>query len=113
MDSPFTPVTSRDDVEQLFARSAERPVIVFKHDTTCPISRAAYGQMQQVAQDVAIVDVEHDVSDEVADRTGVRHESPQVIVVRDGQAVWSASHYDITEDAVTQAVSQSREDGVQ
>ncbi len=106
MDSPFTTVTSRDDVEQLYARSAERPVIVFKHDTTCPISRAAYSEMEQVSEDVAIVDVDHDVSDEVAQRTGVQHESPQVIVVLDGQVIWSASHHDITQDAVARAVAE-------
>lgn len=109
MDRPFTTVTSRDDVEQLFARSAERPVIVFKHDTTCSISRAAYGEMEQVTEDVAIVDVDHDVSGEVAERTGVQHESPQVIVVRDGQAIWSASHHDITQAAVERAVAEASE----
>ena len=107
MDAPFTSVTSQDDVEQLFAQSAQRPVIVFKHDTTCSISRAAYGQMQEMKEDVALVDVDHELSTEVAKRTGVEHESPQVIVLRDGQAVWSASHHAITHDAVMQAVSQN------
>ncbi len=111
MDRPFTPVTSRDDVEQLFDQSAERPVIVFKHDTTCPISRAAYAEMQQLAHDVALVDVDHEVSDEVAERTGVQHESPQVIVVRDRQAIWSASHSTITHNAVMEAVSSGGGNG--
>lgn len=113
MDGPFTPVTGREAVEQLIAQSAQHPVIVFKHDTSCHISRAAYGEMQQITQDVAIIDVarETDLSHEIAERMGVKHESPQVLVIRDGHAVWSASHYDITHDAVAQAMVQAQEPG--
>ena len=113
MESPCTPVTGRAQVDQLVAQSAQHPVIVFKHDTSCRISRAAYGEMQQITQDVAIIDVarEKDLSHEIADRTGVKHESPQVLVIRDGHAVWSASHYDITHDAIAQAMVQAQEAG--
>ncbi len=106
MERPFTPVTGREAVEPLVAESAQYPVIVFKHDPSCPISRAVYGEMQQLRQDVALIDVarEKDLSHEIAERVGVKHASPQVLVIRDGHAVWSASHYDITHDAVAQAV---------
>ncbi len=105
MERPFMPVTTAEALESLFSQSAEHPVIVFKHDTSCPISAAAYRQMQRMNQAVAVVDVarSQELSEEIATRTGVKHESPQVIVVNDGQAVWSASHYDITQEAVTQA----------
>ena len=108
MDSPFRPVTVREEVEQLIAQSAQHPVIVFKHDTNCRISRAAYDEMQQITQEVAIIDVarEKDLSRDIAERMGVKHESPQVLVIRDGRAVWSASHYDITFDAVARAMVQ-------
>jgi bacillithiol system protein YtxJ len=111
MDSPFTAVTGPEEVEQLVAHSARQPVIVFKHDTSCPISRAAYGEMQQLTQDVAIIDVAHekDLSYEIAERMGVKHESPQVLVIHDGHAVWSASHYDITHAAVAQALVQAQD----
>jgi bacillithiol system protein YtxJ len=47
---------------------------------------------------VYIVDVIHNgtVSKRVAERTGIRHESPQTIVLRSGNAIWYASHYDVT-----------------
>ncbi len=109
MDGPFTPLTVPEEVEQLVAQSAQHPVIMFKHDTSCHISRAAYGEMQQITQDVAIIDVarEKDLSHDIAERVGVQHASPQVLVIRDGHAVWSASQYDITHDAVAQAVVQA------
>ncbi len=108
MERQFTPVADTDEVEQLVAQSAQHPVIVFKHDTNCRISRAAYGEMQQITQEVAIIDVarDKDLSHELAERMGVQHESPQVLVIRDSHAVWSASQYDITHDAVAQAVVQ-------
>ncbi len=44
-------------------------------------------------------------SDAVTERTGVRHESPQVIVLRDGKAVWSASQFRIKADDVAHAIA--------
>ena len=105
MDEHFTPITDSASLDALFESSAERPVILFKHDPYCPISARAYREMEQVPGDIALVDVEHDktIASAVAKRTGVRHESPQVIVVKDGQPVWSASHFNIKADAVSQA----------
>ena len=45
-----------------------------------------------------------ELSREVERRTGVRHESPQAIVLRHGQPVWTASHFDIKSDAVERAL---------
>jgi bacillithiol system protein YtxJ len=105
MEKQFTPITDAAALDPLFAASTEKPVILFKHDPYCPISARAYQEMAHLADDVAIIDVanDKDVARAVTERTGVRHESPQVIVVRDGEAVWSASHYRITADDVSQA----------
>ena len=106
MGDRFTKIVDADALEQALARSNDAPVVLFKHSTTCPISSAAYKQMSQVLQEVSLVVVQQarNVSSEIATRTGVRHESPQAIVLRNGQAVWTASHFDITAGAVDQAV---------
>src|SRR5260370_40958592 len=44
-----------------------------------------------------------DISRKLEERTGIRHESPQLLVLRSGRVVWSASHFAITRGAVTQA----------
>jgi len=105
MDEHFTPVTDTESLDALFASSAHHPVILFKHDPYCPISARAYKEMTQVADDVAIIDVEHnkEIASAVTKRTGVQHESPQVIVVKDGQPVWSASQFNIKANAVSEA----------
>jgi bacillithiol system protein YtxJ len=56
--------------------------------------------------DVALIDVDrfHRLGQEVAQRTGVPHESPQVIVLRDGEAIWDADHWRIAVDGIEEAV---------
>ena len=106
MEMNFNPVSDDAALEELFARSHEEPVLLFKHSTACPISARAYKQMEGVKTPVSIVVVQEsrDVSRAVAERTGVRHETPQALVLRNGRAVWNASHFDISSDAVEQAV---------
>lgn len=109
MEMNFNPVEDAAALEQLLARSKEEPVLLFKHSNTCPISARAYRQMQGVKSPVSIVVVQksRELSREVEARTGVPHETPQALVLRDGQAVWSASHFDITADAVEQAIRKN------
>ena len=109
----FASVTDAEDLDELLARSHGAPVIIFKHSTTCPISSHAHGQMSQVATGVAgqislvIVQRARELSRRVAEQTGIPHESPQAIVLRNGGVVWSASHFDITTEAVEQAVREN------
>jgi bacillithiol system protein YtxJ len=107
--APFVPVTDTPQLEELFRLSQSQPVILFKHSTTCPISAAAYQQMQNLENDVSLIVVQtaRAVSREVEDRTSIRHESPQAIILRDGRAVWHASHWNITADAVESAVREN------
>lgn len=109
METNFSRVEDAAALEQLLARSHEGPVLLFKHSSTCPISARAYREMQEVKSPVALVVVQQsrDLSREVAARTGVEHETPQALVLRNGQAVWSASHFDITSDAVEQAMREN------
>ncbi len=109
MEMNFSPVSDTAALEELFARSHNEPVLLFKHSDACPISARAYRQMEEVKTPVSIVVVQEsrDLSREVAERTGVRHETPQALVLRNGRVVWNASHFDITADVVEQAVREN------
>lgn len=109
METNFSPVSDAAALEELFARSHNEPVLLFKHSNTCPISARAYRQMEEVKTPVSIVVVQksRDISQQVAERTGVRHETPQALVLRNGRVVWNASHFDITADVVEQAVREN------
>ena len=109
MEANFNPVSDDAALEELFARSHEEPVLLFKHSNACPISARAYSQMTAVKTPVSIVVVQksRDLSREVEQRTGVRHETPQALVIRNGRVVWNASHFDITADTVERAVREN------
>jgi bacillithiol system protein YtxJ len=105
----FVRITDIKSFEELASRSGDAPLVVFKHSTTCPISEAAYSEMSSFEGEVALVEVQSagNLSREIALRTGVVHESPQVIVLRNGKAVWEASHWKVKADAVQQAVKKA------
>jgi bacillithiol system protein YtxJ len=87
-------------------------VVLFKHSAACPVSWAAYGQVArfrarnpQVPVYLVSVLKERAASQQIAQRFNVRHASPQVIVLRRGVAVSSASHGAITEDHLTEILA--------
>lgn len=108
MDEQFVPVVDEATLGELVERSRNEPVILFKHDPVCSISIMAYYRMKQLNNPIPMIDVKRagPISQTIARQTGVKHESPQVIVLRNGQAVWSASHNAITAEAVERAVDE-------
>jgi len=109
-DSPKSNVkwTELTDIAQLLevtAISNEKPVVIFKHSTRCSISRMALKQFERDYDLNEVVDAyfldliaHRDISNEIASRFNVYHESPQLILIRNGKAVYDVSHSDI--DAV-------------
>jgi bacillithiol system protein YtxJ len=100
-------------LDAAIAESRVRPVLIFKHSRTCGISCEAYDVLHDHLADAPIdasynlitVQSHRRVSDEAEMRLGVRHETPQVILLRDGVPVWNASHFRITADALKRVLS--------
>lgn len=97
MPATFAPLDSILKLDDLFERSHNAPVVIFKHSSSCGISAAIRGRMTELDAEVHIVIVQNarDVSNEIEQRTGIRHQSPQAMVLRNGEAVYQASHYSI------------------
>lgn len=110
MSAPFTPVTTLEQLDELFVESNHTPIVVFNHDPKCPISRMAYASMSSMNTSVAMIDVAraNHLAHALEQRTGVTHESPQVVVLHHEQSIWDASHFDVTDDAVKRIVSQAQ-----
>lgn len=109
LNMAFNEISQTSELDDLFAQSAETPVILFKHSLTCPISHAAYEEMSNLTKEEISLIVVQDaraVSNEIAARTGIRHESPQTMIVKEGKVAWHAAHYDITKTAVTRALEE-------
>jgi bacillithiol system protein YtxJ len=109
MQKGFFRVTDVRAFEELSERSRSKPVVILKHSTTCPMSAAAYREMSTFEGEVALVEVQRarELSREIENKTGIKHESPQILILRNGQVVWDASHFQITSEAVTEAVSNN------
>lgn len=107
MAATFVPISTPDEWTQLRERSSSGPILLFKHDPYCIVSVVAHRQVAALDHEIPLLDVaaDADLSLAVAAETGVQHESPQVILLRDGAAVWSASHGRITTDALTRALT--------
>lgn len=95
--------------------SADKPVLVFKHSTQCPISGAAYRRMAKYLHEagdnappfyfVKVIE-RRPVSQGIAKKLDVKHESPQLILLKDGKSVWSTSHHAITSEALKKALKK-------
>ena len=100
-------------LDAAIAESRERPVMIFKHSRTCGISCEAFDELHAHVADAPVdasynmitVQSHRGVSDAIATRLGVRHETPQVILLRDGRPVWNASHFRITAQELRRALA--------
>lgn len=114
MDEIHKIATPQDVGEQLLV-SGESDVWFFKHSLTCGVSSAAWREFEKFvgessgdhAPRFCLLEIQpaREASMALAERLAVRHESPQAILVRDGKAVWHASHWSITSEALSAAGS--------
>lgn len=101
---PLTNLAQLNDIESI---SNVKPIVIFKHSTRCSISRMALKQFEKEYDldetvDAFFLDLiaYRDVSNEIANRFNVYHESPQLILIKDGKAVYDVSHSDIDAEAL-------------
>lgn len=100
----WMPLTSVDQLIEIEQNSSKRPQIIFKHSTTCGISsmvlrsfRSLYCLKENQA-DLYFLDLHRyrEVSNEVANKFQVYHQSPQLLIIKNGIAVADESHGGIT-----------------
>ncbi len=105
--SDFRAVTSTDDLEAALRASHTEPVILFKHSQSCGVSLMARELLAEDALPAPVHEIvvqrSRDVSDKAATALGVRHESPQVLVVARGTATWHSSHSGVTTARIARA----------
>ena len=102
-------ITSIEELEDVHKASFEKTVVLFKHSTRCSISAASLdrlerkwdaGEMQSVLPVFLDLISHRDVSNEIADRYNVEHQSPQVLVIKEGRCIYNESHFSIDYDTV-------------
>lgn len=99
------------DATELLSRADA--TLVFKHSNSCPVSFRAKRQFDafveaypDIPTRLVVVQQERDLSNALEAASGVRHESPQALIVRDGQVLFDASHGDITTTRLAEAFTK-------
>jgi len=96
---------SISQLDQIIEESKERSVLVFKHSTRCSISSMAWSRMERswkrednekVSPYFLDLIAYRAISDEIARRFMVPHASPQIILIRNGEAIYDNSHMGIS-----------------
>ena len=108
-------ITTAAELDELIELSRTAPVLLFKHSNTCSVSARASAQVDRFLSSqhaapftaaVVVVQTARSLSDRIEERLGIRHETPQAIVLRDGEPVWSASHWDVNEAGLAGAIGR-------
>lgn len=108
MPPSFVELDSREKLDDLFERSHQSPVLIFKHSSSCGVSAMAYRKMNEYEGEINLVVVQddRDVSNAIEQKTGIRHQSPQAIILKEGRAVYNASHYSINAAEIRSEMSK-------
>jgi bacillithiol system protein YtxJ len=107
------PLADLDELEAAIAESRERPVLLFKHSRRCGVSCEALDELHahiarhdgDTAYRLITVQTHRPLAEAAASRLGIRHESPQALLLRAGRVVWNASHFRITAEALDAATT--------
>jgi monothiol bacilliredoxin len=106
-------ITSTEELDSFLNSTADTPALLFKHSTTCPVSSRANARLSDYVEaagddvpPISLVKVieSRPVSNAIAERLHVTHQSPQIILVSDGKAAWNASHHNITANNIVAAL---------
>jgi bacillithiol system protein YtxJ len=101
-------LTEINQLDDLLENSVNQKVIIFKHSTRCSISVMVKDRLERnwskdlENQEIYYLDLLNyrDVSNAIADKTGVEHQSPQVVIIENGICIFSANHNFISADAI-------------
>jgi len=98
-------------LEEAVRTSYHKEIVIFKHSTTCSISQMAKLRIESDWDFEDIVPYYLDlksyreISDEIAEKFKVHHESPQMLLIKNGECIYDASHFDISVDELKETMA--------
>jgi bacillithiol system protein YtxJ len=100
MKSAWKKINSENEVDDIISSSTEKNVLIFKYSTICPISKIVEERMDENTEilsnhfemyKVAVIE-DRPISNYIATATAIKHESPQVLLLKNGGCVFNESH---------------------
>lgn len=112
----FKEITCSQELGQILDESNQRQIILFKHSTTCPISSRAWQEVQNLIKEssdevlVGMIKVIESrlISSQVTEEFGIKHQSPQVLLVCGRQVLWHAAHHEVTQAKLMKVLEEQR-----
>lgn len=109
----FLSLETEEQLEEI--AQAKGSNVIFKHNTTCPISKSVIRSFKEEADvlpaetSVYILDLlaNRNISDAIAERFNVEHESPQLLLIKDGQCIYNQSLYNISAEETARAAKEN------
>jgi bacillithiol system protein YtxJ len=114
MNVKWNKLESIDQLSEIQQKSKEQTVLIFKHSTRCSISRAALDRFERNWNNDELKNItpyfldlisNREISNRIAADFEVQHESPQVLLIRNGQAIYDRSHFDIDMKSISAFVA--------
>lgn len=102
-------LTDEEQLKQIISESQNRPQVIFKHSTRCSTSAVALQRLQKMDQpsdiDFYFLDLlaHRSVSNRISEIFKVHHESPQVLVIKDGACIYDESHLSISMSEIVES----------
>ena len=103
-------LTSEDQLESIKKESSQNPQVIFKHSTRCATSSMIKGRLERALQPSSVqfhfLDLikYRSISDKIEEQFMVNHESPQVLLIRNGECIYEESHTGISMDEIREQV---------
>jgi len=107
----WIPLQSEEQIQEIVEKSREKAQIIFKHSTRCSISSMAKGRLDRSSApentDFYYLDLiaNRNLSNKVSDTFSVHHESPQILLIKNGECVYDESHGSISMDEIEEQVA--------
>lgn len=110
----FIPLETEEQISEI--KEAEGYNVIFKHNTTCPISKGVRSKFEEEADTLPEVKAVYfldllahrDLSDTIAEEFKVEHESPQLLLIKDGECTYNKSLYDISAEGTAKAMERNQ-----
>ena len=105
-------IFSTEEWDEVLEQSENEPVLLLKHSSTCPVSTAAFNAFQKVETKLPkyfmVVQNSRPLSKAIEQDLEIRHESPQLFLLKNSKATWQATHYSIREAAINKAIEENQ-----
>lgn len=103
-------ISGEEEVDHILMSSNEKPQVIYKHSRSCAISYLALKDLETLSveskekADFYMVDVigQRPISNHITKELAVRHESPQLFVIKNGEVIWNGSHHQVKADVLAE-----------